>query len=396
MPASGRSYIIAGAGIAGLTMALALAQSGATVVVLERHDDVQEFGAGLQISPNARHCLNQLGLSDALDRIGLEPKALDLYPQGSQTPVLSMELGDIMRQRFGAPYMVMHRADLADVLYKACRHHANIDIVFGVRHWDVVSHARGVTAAIDEANGQARTSRADAFIGADGVHSRTRTALLNGPQAVYRNRIAWRTLVPLDRIAGQIAPDRVSVFFGSGFHLVCYPLPHRGQVNLAMFMPGAAPEGDEQPSPVRPGPRVGTIMAAAGSRWTAWPMYTVDTRVWHAGNIGIIGDAAHAMVPFQAQGAAMGIEDATLLAPLLMGTESAEAAFSRYATLRQPRTQRVAALSAQNGQIFHLPWPLGMARDLVMQLQGPRAHLERLGWVYDYRHPQDQTPGGQG
>ena len=393
MPGSGRSYIIAGAGIAGMTLALALAKTGATVVVLERHAEVQEFGAGLQISPNARHCLDQLGLSGALDRIGLEPTALDLYPQGSQAPVLSMELGAIMRQRFGAPYMVMHRADLADVLYKACRRVANIDMLFGVRNWDVASHARGVTVAIDEADGQTRTTRADAFIGADGVHSHTRLSLLDGPKAVFRNRLAWRVLVPHDIISGQIAPDRVSVFFGTGFHLVCYPLPHRGQVNLAMFMPGATPDTREQPRPHNPGPRVEAILAAAGPNWTAWPMYTVESPVWHKGNIGIIGDAAHAMVPFQAQGAAMGIEDATVLATQLMGTESAETAFSRYAALRQLRTRRVAALSAQNGRIFHLPWPMNMARDLVMRAQGPRAHLQRLDWVYGYRADHSPAQG---
>ena len=384
MAATGQSYIIAGAGIAGMTLALALAKFGATVVVLERHNEVQEFGAGLQISPNARHALDRLGLSEALDRVSLEPRALDIYPQGAQRPLLSMELGAIMRERFGAPYAVMHRADLADVLYKACRRFANIDMLFGVRNWDVASHARGVTVAIDEADGQSRTTRANAFIGADGVHSHTRMVLLDGPEAVFRNRIAWRTLAPFDLVSGQIAADRVSVFFGSGFHLVCYPLPHRGQVNLALFMPGGKPDPTTQPKPKNPGPRVEAIMAAAGSGWTAWPMYTVETRTWHKGNIGLIGDAAHAMVPFQAQGAAMGIEDATVLAPLLVGTESAEDAFSSYAALRQSRTRRVAALSARNGRIFHLPWPMNMARNLVMSLQGPRAHLGRLAWVYGH------------
>jgi salicylate hydroxylase len=285
--------------------------------------------------------------------------------------------------------MVMHRADLADLLYKACRRFSNIDLVFGVRNWDVVSHARGVTVAIDEANGQSRTSRADGFIGADGVHSHTRMAVLAGPRAEFRDRIAWRTLVPFDLVSGQVARNRVSVFFGTGFHLVSYPLPHRGQVNLALFMPGQTPDTQSQPQPLQPGPRVEAIMAAAGANWTAWPMYTVQTTRWHEGNIGLVGDAAHAMVPFQAQGAAMGIEDAAVLAPLLMGTETAERAFSRYAELRQSRTRRVAALSAQNGRIFHLPWPMSMARDMVMRIQGPRAHLKRLDWVYAYTASED-------
>lgn len=387
MPATGQSYVIAGAGISGLTLALALAKFGATVVVLERNPALQEFGAGLQISPNARHVLNQLGLGPQVDAASLEPQALDLYPQGRQSPVAHFELGDIMRQRFGAPYTVMHRADLADALHKACRRFANIDIMFGVRNWDVASHARGVTVAIDEADGQSRTTRALGFIGADGVHSHTRRSLLEGPDARFGNRIAWRTLVPSDRLAGEIAPDRVSVFFGQGFHLVCYPLPHRGQVNLALFMPATDSAAQGQPRPHRPGPRVNAILAAAGESWTPWPLYTVETPVWSRDNIGLIGDAAHAMVPFQAQGAAMGIEDAATLAPLLVETKSAAAAFHRYAELRQQRVRRVAALSTRNGSIFHLPWPLSLGRDAVMVAQGPQAHLNRLGWVYDYRTP---------
>lgn len=385
MPAAGRSYIIAGAGIAGLTLALSLAKFGATVLVLERSLVLQEFGAGLQISPNARHVLDQLGLDEPLSRLSFEPEALDAYPQRGHKPLLGMELGAIMRERFGAPYAVMHRADLADLLYKACRRFANIDLQFGVRNWDVVSHARGVTVAIDEADGQSRTARADAFIGADGVHAQTRRGVLDGPAAQFKNRIAWRTLVPMASLSDAIAPDRVSVLFGTGFHLVCYPLPHRGQFNLALFMPSNTPQPSDQPKPLGLGPVAQAIVAAAGSGWTPWPLYTVSTTVWHKGNIGLIGDAAHAMVPFQAQGAAMGIEDAATLAPLLAGTDQPPEAFATYAALRQPRVKRVAELSAQNGRIFHLPWPITLGRDLVMTMQGPQAHLKRLGWIYAHK-----------
>lgn len=383
MPASGRSYIIAGAGIAGLTLALTLAKFGATVVVIERNATVQEAGAGLQISPNARKILDRLGLSDVLKRVALEPAALDTYQNGQSRPFFSMEFGPIMEERFGAPYAVMHRADLADALYKATRRFANIDIIFGVRGWDVVSHARGVTVAVDEANGQTRTTRANAFIGADGVHSQTRRQVLGGPDAQFGGRVAWRTLVPADSVAGQIAMDRVSVFFGSGHHLVCYPLPHRRQVNLALFLPGKAGDNPARPN-LRGRGALSVILAAAGESWTPWPLYTVATSLWHRGNIGLIGDAAHAMVPFQAQGAAMGIEDAATLAPLLVELAEPEAALARYAAIRQERVGRVARLSASNGRIFHMRWPLSVARDTVMRLQGPRAHLKRLGWIYGY------------
>lgn len=391
MPATGRNYVIAGAGISGLTLALTLAKFGATVVVLERNATIQEAGAGLQISPNARKILDQLGLSEALARIALEPQALDIYRPGHSRPFFSMELGPVMQERFGAPYAVMHRADLADALYKATRRFANIDIIFGVRGWDVVSHARGVTVAVDEANGQARTTRANAFIGADGVHSHTRRQALEGPDARFGGRVAWRTLVPADSVASQIAMDRVSVFFGSGHHLVCYPLPHRRQVNLALFLPGKAEDNPKKPA-LRSKGALSVILAAAGESWTPWPLYTVTTPVWHRGNIGIVGDAAHAMVPFQAQGAAMGIEDTAVLGPLLAEHAEPEAAFARYAAIRQERVGRVARLSASNGRIFHMGWPLSVARNTVMRLQGPRAHLKRLGWIYGYEvGPAEQT-----
>jgi salicylate hydroxylase len=391
MPATGRNYVIAGAGISGLTLALTLAKFGATVVVLERNATIQEAGAGLQISPNARRILDRLGLSDALTHVALEPAALDTYQNGRSTPFFSMEFGPIMAERFGAPYAVMHRADLAEALYRATRRFANIDIIFGVRGWDVVSHARGVTVVVDEADGQNRTTRANAFIGADGVHSHTRRHVLEGPDAQFGGRVAWRTLVPAEAVSSVIAMDRVSVFFGSGHHLVCYPLPHRGQVNLALFLPGKPEDNPRKPSLKGKG-SLGVILAAAGESWTPWPLYTVTTPVWHRDNIGLIGDAAHAMVPFQAQGAAMGIEDAATLGPLLVEHTEPEAAVARYAAIRQSRVGRVARLSASNGRIFHMRWPLSVARDTVMQLQGPRAHLKRLGWIYGYDvAPAEQT-----
>ena len=389
MPGTGRTYYIAGAGITGLTLALALAKFGASVVVLERSTVLSEFGAGLQISPNARRVLDRLGLDEAIAARSLEPAGIDIYPFRRPTPLVTLELGQAMRDRFGAPYAVMHRADLADALYKASRRFANIDILFGVRAWDAVSHARGVTVSVDEANGQTRTGRGLALIGADGVHSATRRNLLDGPDAQYRQRIAWRTLLPFDTLAGQIALDRVSVLFAPDAHIVCYPLPHRRQVNIALF--AKAPQDKSEagtapklPSAVRRSPRIDAILSAAAESWTPWPLYWVETRRWHEGNIGIIGDAAHAMVPFQAQGAAMGIEDAAVLAPLLINESSAETAFARFEQARQARVTRVARTSLSNGAIFHMKWPFNVARDAVVAAQGSRGHFKRLAWLYGY------------
>jgi salicylate hydroxylase len=387
MPGTGRTYYIAGAGIAGMTLALALAKFGAAVVILERGLTVSEFGAGLQVSPNARKILNNLGIGDAISARSLEPDGIDIYPHGRPVPLVTLELGAIMQARFGAPYAVMHRADLADALYKACRRFANIDIVFGVRNWDVVSHARGITVSIDEANGQTRTGRGHAFIGADGVHSRTRTDIIGGPPARYTQSAAWRTLLQAPAVKDKLPLDRVSVFLARDVHAVAYPLPHRGQVNLALFAPQRNPsdkgERPTLPNSIASWPLLSAILETA-SDWTSWPLYTVDTPLWHAGNIGIVGDAAHAMVPFQAQGAAMGIEDAAILAPLLIAESNAETAFEKYHQRRRRRTARAASVSAANGRIFHMPWPLSVARNTVIALQGSRGHLRRLAWLYGY------------
>jgi len=386
MPGTGQSYIIAGAGITGLTLALALAKFGASVTVLERSPALSEFGAGLQVSPNARRILDRLGLDEALRASSLEPTGIDIYPFHSPAPLVTLELGAIMRERFGAPYVVMHRADLAEVLHKATRRFANIDIRFGAGDWAVAQDEDGV--AVDLAG---QILRARAFIGADGVRSRTRTVLLEGPEAQYRGRVAWRALAPFPAAENRIALDRVSVLFGPGYHLVCYPMPHREQVNFALFAQAPQTLSDASQPPIhRRSPRIEALLAAIGESWTPWPLYGVETARWHQGRIGIIGDAAHGMVPFQAQGAAMGIEDAAVLAPLLIHEADAATAFAKYAEIRQPRVRRVADISTMNGRIFHMGWPLSLGRNLVIGLQGPRGHIGRLAWLYGH---DAQPPG---
>ena len=326
MPGGGRTIYVAGAGIAGLTLALALAKFGATVVVLERNKAIQEYGAGLQISPNARRVLNQLGLEKQIAARSFEPEGIDLYPFRAKKPLVTLELGELVRQRYGVPYAVMHRADLVEVLFKACRRFANIDVVFGVRSFDAVSHARGVSVTADEEGGRSRSARIHAFVGADGVNSPTRTRILGGSPADPQGRVAWRALVDIGALGGVIAVDRSSVLFGPGYHAVCYPLPHRGKLNVALFArekhnfkPGTTPpKRPTLPAAVMRSEAFDAMMELVGDEWGHWPLATVSTENWFEGGIGLVGDAAHAMVPFQAQGAAMGIEDAAILAPLLV------------------------------------------------------------------------------
>jgi salicylate hydroxylase len=392
MSVDGRLIYVAGAGIAGMTLALALAKFGATVVVLERNASLQEAGAGLQVSPNGRHILNHLGLERPLAARSFEPEGIDIYPFGARRPLVTLELGQVMRERFGAAYSVMHRADLADVLHKACKRFANIDILFGVRAYDVEPHARGVAVLVEEADGKTRSANAFAFIGADGVHSRTRTDLLGGPAADYSGMAAWRTTIDEGQFPSLFSRNHTTVLWGPGYHAVTYPLPTRGEVNAVLFtrvkaadlVREARPTAPKLPWALLPDRHFAALLAAGGRNWTYWPAFTVETPVWHKAGIGLIGDAAHAMLPFQAQGAMMAVEDVAVLAPLLMAADDAAPALARYADVRQPRVRKVQAISRSNGAAFHMEWPFTLGRDAVVKAQGPQGHLGRLDWLYGH------------
>ena len=392
MAGAGRTIYIAGAGIAGLTLALTLAKFGATVVVLERSKAVQEVGAGLQISPNARRVLNALGLDRSLQASAFEPTGIEVYPFRAKRPVVTLTLGRTIAERFGSPYAVMHRADLADVLYRACKRFANIELLFNVKAFDAIAHERGLSLIVDEAAGSARSTTAFALVGADGVHSHTRRHLLDGGEATYSGAVAWRTTLPMGELANELATDKVTLLLAPGYHAVCYPLPQRRQFNIALFskLPASEAFGPNPPrAPRLPwamlrSSQFDAIVAAAAGQWNFWPLSSVATGAWHAGPIGLVGDAAHAMLPFQAQGAAMAIEDAAILAPLLMTEPAAESAFSRFAAIRRPRVDRVQKLSAANAFAFHMEWPMTLARNAVLSFQGNTAHLDRLDWLYGY------------
>ncbi|WP_421951753.1 FAD-dependent monooxygenase [Pelagibacterium sp.] len=384
-----RTIYIAGAGIAGLTLALALAKFGLHVVVLERNESVSEFGAGLQISANARKVLDGLGLSEAIAAKSFAPEGIDIFPDAREKPLQTLALGKAIQTRFGAPYAVMHRADLLEVLHSAARRFANIDVVFSVSDFTLEISGNTLTVSAEDPDGKKRKAKPFALVGADGVRSVTRTRYLDGPEARYTGKVAWRALVAPEALSDVLDLNRTSLLLNPDFHLVVYPLPHRNAVNLALFTqekerdlsildhraPRITPRKDS---------RLARILESVGEGWTPWVLSSVKTPIWHKGAIGLIGDAAHAMLPFQAQGAAMGIEDAAVLAPLLAASPSAEHAFSRFAALRQERVNRVQEVSASNGKIFHMGFPLSLARNLVIRSEGPEGHFKRLGWLYGY------------
>lgn len=398
MSAKARTFVIIGAGISGLTLALALAKLGAKSVVLERNNTIQEFGAGLQIGPNARRALNYLGLNDEVYRRGFEPDGIDIYSFKDDTPLITLNMGEAAFEHFGVPYSVMHRADLAQMLFQETKKHSEISIKFGVEKFTAEQQDGKLTVTYDSAKKKPKPLHPFALIGADGVGSITRTSILAGPAAEYTGYVAWRALIDLEKCTSILASDRSSLLWGAGFHAVAYPLLHRGLLNVALFTRESASVGfgvrdtPSLPEEISEDVKFSKIQELADD-WTHWPLATVKTPQWHKGAIGLIGDAAHSMVPFQAQGAAMGIEDALILAPDLLNSATADAAFTKYENRRQARVARVQKLSASNGEIFHMRTPLSYARDLTVRWRGPNDHFKRLSWLYDYDPTEPETVG---
>jgi salicylate hydroxylase len=282
------------------------------------------------------------------------------------------------------------------VLYSAAKRFANIEIAFGVDDFAIDEKDGKAAVTFKEKGNRKRTVKPFALVGADGVRSAVRTQFLGGREPAYSGKVAWRALVAPDKLDGVLNLDRVSVLFGTRHHLVVYPLPHRNTVNLALFTQEHERDLEKlaQSHPTlrqKRDPRFNAILAAAGDSWTPWVLSEVDIERWHKGAIGLIGDAAHAMLPFQAQGAAMGIEDATVLAPLLVSAPGAEHAFARFTALRQQRVRRVQAVSRKNGRIFHMGFPLSLFRDHVIRSEGAEGHFKRLEWLYGHDPAPSET-----
>lgn len=389
MADNGRIICIAGAGIAGLTLALALAKKGVESVILERNETVQEFGAGLQISPNAYRALAAIGLADAISAVSFQPEGIDVLPFAGREPIVTLVLGTEIGQRFNAPYSVMHRADLATTLHDACKREPGIEILFGIEAFSIKDTDQGLTVSYKPTAGAETQLEAHAFVGADGVNSATRTKILDGPQAEYSGYVAWRTLVDIESLSGVLRPDHTSLMMGPGFHAIAYPLPHRGNFNIAVFTPEKLSvafgirEEPHLPVDIAGDPRLKAIFDVTES-WRHWPLAAVRLPKWHRGSVGLIGDAAHAMLPFQAQGAAMALEDAVILAELLSVQERAENAFNMYYAQRNRRVTRVADASKRNARIFHLSGIAGKARNAFMKMQGDHFHFRQYDWLYQY------------
>ena len=398
--AASRTVFVAGAGIGGLTASLALAAKGFRVVILEKAERLEEAGAGLQLSPNASRVLVGLGLQPRLAARAVTPEAVSLMSARNGGEIIRLPLGEAATARAGAPYWVVHRADLQSALQAEVNDNPDIELRLGCQFEDVVPHAKGLTV-VQRSGMTRRQDLALALVGADGIWSAVRHHLFPDVQPQFSGLIAWRGTLEATQLPREYTSGRVQLWMGPNAHLVAYPISGGRQINVVAVVPGtwnrpgwSAPgDGNELKSTFAssrwPGPARMLIGAVDG--WRKWALFTVpEGGEWTKGAIALLGDAAHAMLPFAAQGAGMAIEDAAVLARCLGETQNEggptmAAAMQRYARLRRGRVARVQRAARRNGWIYHLTGPAAFARDLTIKAMGARRMLARQDWIYDWR-----------
>ncbi|WP_050625566.1 FAD-dependent monooxygenase [Bradyrhizobium viridifuturi] len=395
-----RTVIVAGAGIGGLTASLTLAAQGFRVVVLEKAERLEEAGAGIQISPNASRILVELGLKEPLARRAVTPESVNILSARSGGAIARMPLGQAAEFRAGAPYWVIHRADLQAALQAAVNDHPDIDLRLGCQFEDVTKHAKGLTVVQRRGNSR-QEELAVALVGADGIWSSVRGHLFPDVQPQFSGLIAWRGTLDATALPREHTAPRVQLWMGPDAHLVAYPISAGRQINVVAIVsgtwnrPGWSAPGDSNEIKgafaTERWPATARMLIGAVDSWRKWALFTLpDIGRWSEGAVALIGDAAHAMLPFAAQGAGMAIEDAAVLAKALAdctgeNTAGIPAALKRYAKMRRGRVLKVQRMARQQGRIYHLSGPLAIARDLAIRAIGPERMLARQDWIYDWR-----------
>ncbi|HEY0292356.1 MAG TPA: FAD-dependent monooxygenase [Hansschlegelia sp.] len=372
--------LIAGAGIGGLTLALALARRGVPSQIVERAASLEETGAGVQLSPNAGRILDALGLGQALDAAATRPEAVTIADALSARTLKTLPLGADAERRWGAPYRVVHRSDLQTILLEATRGETGVELTLGAE----ILSARETTfgAAVEIAkDGAAEMIEGGWLAGADGLRSVVRRAVKLPATVQATGLRAWRTVLPAGALPEAFGIRRVSVWLGPGAHLVVYPVRGGREANLVLI-------GDdriETPADLVVGWAAPARDAvAACSSWTPWPLHdrAPDARMRH-GRIALIGDAAHATLPSLAQGAAFAIEDAATLARLV--AEGGPDAFGAYERARLMRCAKLQMRSRRQIRIDHLAGLAARARNLALAATPASVLLGGLDWIYGWR-----------
>ena len=381
--------LIAGGGIGGLAAAIGLAQKGLKVLVLEKAAQLGEIGAGIQLGPNAFHAFDYLGVGETARNMAVYIDNLRLMDALSGDEITRIPLDDAFRSRMGNPYAVVHRGDLHGVFLKACQAHANVELrtSSGVTGYD--QDANGVTAILADG------SRVDglALIGADGLWSNIRKQMLNDGAPRVSGHTTYRSVIPTEDMPEDLRWNAATLWAGPKCHIVHYPLQGWKTFNLVVTYHNDAPEpvagkpvshdevrrGFEHVAPVA------KQIIDKGTDWKLWVLCDRDPVLnWTDGRVALLGDAAHPMLQYFAQGACMAMEDAVALSHVL--GESRDDLPSRleiYQNMRHLRTARVQLQSREIGQhVYHPAGAHAALRNAVMSSRSPGEWYDQIDWLY--------------
>jgi 2-polyprenyl-6-methoxyphenol hydroxylase-like FAD-dependent oxidoreductase len=380
--------LIAGGGIGGLSAAIALSRQGLTATVLERSNFEEESGAGIQLGPNATRLLERLGLFETIEQVAFRPAAIFIFDGLSGKRLAEIPLGTYAEARYGAPYFTLHRADLHAALHEGCKGAPGVTLNPGFDLTGLEERDERVrTIAAD-----GRIADASALIGADGLWSEVRKLIAPDARLAFTGATAWRALIPRGQLTAPFDAPVVSIWLGPNTHLVHYPVRGGKELNVvAVTQGGSDARGWNQTGDA------GVLRAAFAGwckqatsllekapSWRCWSLYRLSgLPSWTSGRIALLGDAAHPVLPYLAQGAALAIEDAcTLAKALAQSGGDALKAFPRYEAMRKPRAARVAERSARNGVHYHTRGAMRLARNIVLRSRRGERLLAGFDWLY--------------
>ena len=366
--------IVVGGGIGGLAAALAINDTGKSVAVFEQAPEFGEVGAGLQLAPNALEVLDRLGVKEELLKYAVFPKRLVLKDVYTGKEVATLDLGEGFQKEFGQPYIVVHRSDLHRVLYEACQKRDNIQFFTNSRIQTAEQDASSATILLE--NGDKYT--ADAVIGADGVKSNIRKLFIED-EPVNSAYVAYRGTIPIEEVPNDITRDDVVMWIGPNLHLVQYPVRSGKLFNLVVVFKSYDATVEDWGTPDEmfkrfegSHPQVQTMLKFI-NRQFKWQMYDRNPiENWSKGNITLLGDAAHAMLQYLAQGGVQALEDAWCLKEQLEEKDNYEEAFTEYEKIRVPRATMVQRSARKWGEVIHAEDPvLIMVRDALFERHKP-------------------------
>jgi len=394
-----KKILIAGAGIGGLCAALALVKRGFNVVLFEQAVTLSELGAGLQLSPNAMQVLNELGLGEQLLSHAFSPLNATMRDYRSGAEYFSLPLGEPCMSRYGAEYLHIHRADLQDVLYQSA-------LAWGVNITlnTVVSSYQQSTDDVQVILANGDRIKGDVLLGADGIRSRIHTQMLGQTPAQFTGQVAWRGIVPVDRLPKTLVKPNANLWVGPGRHFVSYYLRGGSQVNFVAVEERTTwtkdswhERGDiEQLRGAFTGwhPQVTEVLAAADECFL-WALFDrPPLSKWVDGKVALLGDACHPMLPFLAQGAAMAIEDAYVLAAMLARYSDTATALQNYQAQRLPRTRKIQAMARANARLYHMSNGLEISKLWALKLAAkamPSLASRPLEPIYAYDAVKDMS-----